>query len=128
MTALHDDDISDVLIKGSVALLLILSLSGLLLFSPRTGLGVLAGGIVGIANFLWMRSTLGRILCVQPTNSGRQAVLWFVVRMLVLAMVLCPLLVSGFFSPTGLLVGLSTIVVSIVALTFRGALRRGRLG
>lgn len=125
MTALHDDTISGDLIKGSVTLLLLFALSGAVLFSPRAGYGVLAGGILGIANFLWMRSTMRRILGVLPANPGRYAVLWFVTRMMVLGMILYLLLVSGFFSPTGLLVGLSIIVVTIVLLSFRGALHSG---
>lgn len=125
MTAPREDNLFGDLIKGSALLLLLFSLSGLLFFSPGTGFGVLAGGIIGIANFLWMRGTLRRILGVLPANPGRYAVLWFLVRMVVLGVILYLLLVSGFFSPTGLLVGLSIIVITIVALSFRGALRPG---
>lgn len=125
MTALHEENIFGDLIKGSVAFLLLCSLGGLLLFSPGTGCGVLAGGIIGIANFLWMHSTLRRILGILPASPGRYAVLWFLVRMLVLGVILYLLLLSGFCAPAGLLVGLSVIVVSIVALTLRGVLRTG---
>jgi hypothetical protein len=125
MTALDDDNISNDLVKGSMTILAVLALSGLLFFSPRTGLGVMAGGIIGIGNFLWMRRTIRKILGVLPANPGRQAVLWFVARMIVLGMILYLLLVSGFFSPTALLAGLSIIVATIVLLSFRGALRSG---
>lgn len=123
-TTLHEDHLAGALIRGSVLLLLVCSLSGLMLFSTKTGLGVLTGGIIGIANFLWMRSTLRRILGILPDNPGRYALLRFVARMAVLALVLYLVLVSGFCSPIALVAGLSVIVVTIVVLSLYDALHR----
>ncbi len=122
MTAIHEDNLFAAIIKSSVVLLLLLSLSGLAFFSPTTTLGILAGGAIGIVNFLWMRNILRRILGILPTNPGRYAVAWFVARMSVMALALYILLVSGYFSPFGLLAGLSIIVFTIIALTLYNAL------
>jgi hypothetical protein len=108
-----------------MALLLALSLSGVVLFSPSTGLSVLAGGILGIVHFLWLRSTLRAMLDVLPANPGRYAALRFVARMAVLGAILYLLLVSGSFSPLGLLAGLVITLITMVAFSFRAALRPG---
>jgi len=122
MTAIHEDNLFAAVIKSSVVLLLILSLSGLAFFSTKTALGVLAGGAIGIINFLWMRNILRRILGILPTNPGRYAVLWFVARMTAMAFALYLLLVSGYFSLFGLLAGLSIIVFTIMALALYNVL------
>jgi len=122
MTAIHEDNLIAAIIKSSVVLLLLLSLSGLAFFSTKTALGVLAGGAIGIVNFLWMRNILRRILGILPTNPGRYAVAWFVARMTVMAFALYILLVSDYFSPLGLLAGLSIIVFTIMALSLYNAL------
>lgn len=121
-TAIHEDNLFVAIIKGSVVLLLLFSLSGLAFFSTKTALGVLAGGAIGIVNFLWMRNILKRILGILPDNPGRYAVLRFVARMTVMAIVLYLLLVSGYFSQIGLLAGLSVIVITIMTLSIHGAL------
>jgi hypothetical protein len=122
-TAIHEDNLFAAIIKGGVVLLLLFSLSGLAFFSTKAALGVLAGGTLGIANFLWMRTTLKRILGILPANPGRYAVMWFVARMTVMAIALYLLLVSGYFSLTGLLTGLSVIVITITTLSIHSALR-----
>jgi hypothetical protein len=122
MTAIHEDNLFAAIIKGSVALLLLFSLSGLAFFSTKTALGVLAGGAIGIVNFLWMRNILKRLFGILPANPGRYAFMWFVARMTVMAIVLYLLLVSGYFSLTGLLAGLSVIVITIITLSTHGAL------
>jgi hypothetical protein len=122
MTAIHEDNLFAAIIKGSVVLLLLFSLSGLAFFSSKTALGIFAGGAIGIANFLWMRNMLRRILGILPANPGRHAAMGFVARMTVMAMVLYLLLVSGCFSLVGLLVGLSIIVITIMTLSIHGAL------
>lgn len=108
-----------------MALLLTLSLSGLVLFSSRTGLSVLAGGILGIVHFLWLRSTLRALLDALPANPGRYAALRFAARMAVLGAILYLLLVTGSLSPIGLLVGLVITLFTMIAFSFRSALHPG---
>ncbi|ABL00272.1 ATP synthase subunit I [Pelobacter propionicus] len=125
ITAAGEDISCGTPVRWSMALLLALSLSGVVLFSPSTGLSVLAGGILGIVHFLWLRSTLRAMLDVLPANPGRYAALRFVARMAVLGAILYLLLVSGSFSPLGLLAGLVITLITMVAFSFRAALRPG---
>lgn len=123
MTAIHEDNLFAAIIKGSIAFLLLFSLIGLIFFSTRTALSVLMGGFIGIANFIWMRNTLRRILGVLPSHPGRTAVFWFVARMSIMAVVLYLLMVSGLFSLIGLVAGLSVVVAAIMFFSFYFALR-----
>ena len=122
MAAIHEDKLVAAIIKGSLALLLVFTLLGLTLFSTKAALGVLAGGVIGIINFLWMRRILRRILGLLPGNPSQHAILWFVVRLSLVGIILYLLMVSGRFSLIGLLVGLSTIVITIMTLSIHNAL------
>ena len=125
MTAINEDNLFAVIIKGSLGLLLILTIAALVLFSGQTALGVLAGGIIAIANFLWMRNVLQRILGLLPVNAQRYAFMRYVARMTITGSALYFVLTSRWFSLTGVLTGLSIIVVNICTLSLYRALRTG---
>jgi hypothetical protein len=125
MTAINEENLFGVIIKGSLALLTVLTGAGFVLFSSKTGLGILAGGVIAIINFLWMRNVLQRILGLLPEKPNLYAQVRFVARISVTGFCLYLLIVSGWFSLAGLLVGLSIIVANIIALSIYGALRAG---
>lgn len=125
MTRINEDNLFAVIIKGSLALLALLSLGGFALFSVETGLGVLAGGIIAVVNFIWLRNVLQRILGLLPAKPMQYALLRFVARLSATALALYVIITSGWFSLAGLLVGLSVIVANIIALSIYGALRTG---
>lgn len=125
MTTINEDNLFAVIIKGSLGLLALLSVFGLALFSPRVGLGVLAGGIIAIINFVWMRNVLQRILGLLPARPNLYAQLRFVARITLTGLVLYVIITSGWFSLAGLIVGLSVIVANIIALSLYCALRTG---
>ena len=124
-TAINEDSLFAVIIKGSLALLAVLTLGSLALFSARAAGGVLAGGIIAIVNFLWMRSVLQRILGILPANPHRYALMRYIGRMTVTGLALYVVLTSGWFSLAGVMTGLSIIVVNILALSLYRALRTG---
>jgi hypothetical protein len=124
-TAINEDNLFAVIIKGSLALLAVLSAAGFILFSIKAGLGVLAGGIIAIVNFAWLRNMLQRILGLMPARPGLYAQLRFVARFAVTGLVLYVIITSGRFSLAGVLVGLSVIVANIIALSIYSALRTG---
>jgi hypothetical protein len=71
MAAINEDNLFAVIIKGSLGLLAVLTVGGLALFSGKVALGILAGGIIAIVNFLWMRNVLQRILdCYRSMHSA----------------------------------------------------------
>jgi hypothetical protein len=125
MTRINEDNLFSVIIKGSLALLAVLVIAGFAFFQVRTGLGILAGGIIAIVNFIWIRNVLQRILGLLPAKPNLYAQLRFVARITLTGVVLYAIITSGWFSLVGLVVGLSVIVANIIALSIYCALRTG---
>ena len=125
MMTINEDNLCAVIIKGSISLTVILGLAGWAIFSLPFGLGAAAGGCIAIVNFFWMRNVLQRILWQLPANAATYAQLRFVARLSVTAVLLYFILTSGWFSLAGLLVGLSVIVINIIALSLYSAMRAG---
>jgi hypothetical protein len=125
MTAINEDNLFAVIIKGSLGLLAVLSFAGFLFFNSKVGLGIVAGGSVAILNFLWMRNALQSILGLLPARPNLHAQVRFVARLSITGFCLYLIIVSGWVSLAGLLVGLSIIVANILALSLYGALRAG---
>lgn len=125
MTAINEETLCSVIIKRSLVLLAVLAIVAFSFFSVDVALGILAGGVFAIANFLWMGNTLQRILGLLPDNPVRYSLFRFLARMTVLGLVLYLTLTSGWFSTIGLVVGLSVIVANIIVLSFFCAHRAG---
>ena len=125
MTAINEDNLFAIIIKGSLALLAILTIAGFAIFSTKIGLGILAGGLIAVVNFIWMRNVLQRILGLLPAKPSLYAQMRFIARITVTGFVLYTLIISGWFSLAGLLVGLSVIVANIIALSLYCVLRTG---
>lgn len=125
MITINEDNIFAVIIKGSLGLVVFLSLAGWALFSLQAGLGALVGGSIAIANFLWIRNVLQRILWQLPAKASSYAQIRFLARLSLTGLLLYFIITSGWFSLAGLLVGLSVIVINIIALSIFSALRAG---
>ena len=125
MMTINEDNLFAVIIKGSLGLLLFLTLAGWGLFSVKVGLGALAGGCIAIVNFFWIRNVLQRILGQPPAKATMYAQFRFVARLSVTGFLLYFIITSGWFSLAGLFVGLSVIVINIIALSLYSALRAG---
>ncbi len=125
MAAINEDNLIAVVIKGSLGLLAVLVCVGFTLFNSKVGLGVLAGGVIAIVNFLWIRLVLQRILGLLPARPNLYAQIRFVGRLCITGLCLYLVIVSGWFSVAGLLVGLSVIVANIIALSLYSALCAG---
>lgn len=124
-TKIHEDNLFAVILKGSTLLLLILTVAGFAFFSIPAGLGVLAGGVLAILNFVWMRNVLQRILGLLPAKPQLYSQLRFIARITLTGVLLYFIITSGQFSLAGLLVGLSIIVLNIIALALYSAVRTG---
>lgn len=125
MTAIHEDNLFRVIIKGSLGLLALLSILGLTFYSTQMGLGILVGGIIAVVNFFWLRSALQGIIGLLPARPFAYSQFRFIARISVTGFVLYFVITSGLFSLTGILVGLSVIVVNIIAISLYSALRAG---
>jgi len=115
---INENNIVTVIAAGSLALLILLAVAGFVLCSSRFALSVLAGGLLAIANFYWLRSVLIRSFRLQSHEAPRFAVIRYMIRLTVLAVVLFFLLVYGKADVFGLLLGLSVLVINIIALSF----------
>ena len=125
MIAIKEDNLLATIIKGSLALLAILTIAGFSFFSTKIGLGILAGGLIAVVNFIWMRNVFQRILGLLPPKPSQYALMRFIARMTVMSVVFYLILTSGRFSLAGLFVGLSVIVANIIAHSLYRALRTG---
>jgi ATP synthase I chain len=125
MTAINEDNLFAVIIKGSLVLLAVLTFAGCALFSIKAGLGIIVGGTLAIINFLWLRIMIQQVLGLLPARPVLYAQQRFFIRIILTGIVLYAAITSGWCSVAGLLVGLSIIVINIVALSIYGALRAG---
>lgn len=123
--AINEDSLFAFIIKCSLALLSILTLSGFVLFSNKVGSGILAGGLIALLNFVWMRNMLQRIIYNAPANPERYAQVRFISRLSIIAFALYMIITSGIFSIAGTVVGLSIIVINLIGLSVYFSLRTG---
>jgi hypothetical protein len=114
---IHENNIFTVLTVGSLAVLALLAGAGLLFGSARFALSVLAGGFLAIANFYWLRSILLRAFRLSSQEAPRFTMLRYIVRLAVLAAAVYFLMVYGKADVFGLLLGLSVLVINIIALS-----------
>jgi hypothetical protein len=115
---IHEGNIITVLTVGSLSLLLVLIVSGLIFATPRFAASTLAGGLLAIANFYWLRSVLVRSLRLQVQEAPRFALFRFLARLFVMAVTVYLLLVICKADVFGLLLGLSVLVFNIMSLSF----------
>lgn len=125
MITINEDNLFAVIIKGSLGLLAFLTLAGWVFFSSKVSVGILAGGCIAIANFFWIRNVLQRVLGQLPARATIYAQLRFIARLTLTGLLLYFIITSGWFSLAGVLVGLSVIVINIIAISLYSALRAG---
>lgn len=78
-------------------------------------LGIIAGGLVSIANFMFMQHTLKKAFGTDcKRKSGKISIfLYYYFRVLILGIIIFILLKYQWVNPVGLTLGLSTVVVAI---------------
>lgn len=123
--SINEDNIVQCVMVGGLALSVVLALATALLVSPKFGISVFAGGLLAIANFLRMRSGLESLLRTQPTNASRSAVMKFLLRLAMMAVLLYVLIVLLHADIIGVLVGLSVIVINIFGFSIYLSTRKG---
>lgn len=125
MTGTSEENLFPNIIKGSTALLTVMALIAFLFFSAKTAYGVIAGGLIAVFNFIWMRKALEQILGILPESPVRHSFFRFVARISTTGFAIYLILRSQLVSLPGLLAGLSIIVVNIIALSIYRASRTG---
>jgi hypothetical protein len=109
--------------SGNWVILTTLGLASFFLMDDAFTLGVLLGGLVIIANFNLLARTVrgaftpnGMAAIHKPAIVGK-----YYLRLLALGLVIYILIHYGRIHPVGLVIGLSTVVISIVSLGIRDA-------
>lgn len=111
---ISESNITTVLIAASLILLAVLTFAGFFVGSLRFAGSILAGGLLAILNFCWLRSVLVRTLSLQPHNATRFVLVRYVARLAVLAVAVYALIVYCRADVFGLLIGLSVLVFNIM--------------
>lgn len=115
---INENNLFATVTKGSWALLALLALSGYLLRTPQFAAGIVAGGVLVLANFYWLRSILKRALSIEPNRASSYAQVRYLLRLLILGVIIYVLIVHAGVDVLGLFLGLSVVVVVITALSF----------
>jgi len=124
-TTINEDRLFAAVTAGSWVLVAVLSLAGYLFGSGRFAAGILAGGILAIGNFYWLKNTLRRVLQLQPRQAGSFAQFRYLLRLALVALVLYLLIVHTEIDIIGLILGLSVLVAVIMGLSLYMLLDKG---
>jgi hypothetical protein len=122
---IHEDNIFTLLIRGSLILLTILTLGGLLFGSVNFAGSVLIGGLLALTNFYWLRSILGRALQLNQKSAQQFTQLRYLLRLALLGLTMYLLIVYTRADIFGLLIGLSVLAFNIAALSIYMSTRKG---
>lgn len=114
-----------ILRKLNWLVLLLLSGLGYFIMSPFWTAGVILGGLVAIANFSVLQHTVRRAFSPEGIHQGAgfSIVGKYYLRLLALGVILYVLITRGWIDPVGLVVGLSTVILSIIGFGIHMILR-----
>jgi hypothetical protein len=102
---------------GSSILLVLLTACGLLFISNSFAIGVVAGGIAAIANSHWLYRILQHAMKLPAQRAVRFVQARYALRLAILAVLVSILIIYVKINVFGLLLGLSVLVISIIAVT-----------
>ena len=104
-------------------LLVVMTSAGGLLVSPYFAKGLLIGGLLANISFILLKKDITRVLSGPLTAAKGRFLLKYYLRLTVLALILFFLVMYKSIHLVGLLVGLSTVVISI-GIMVAGAARK----
>ncbi len=102
--------------RGNLAAFAVLTLAALLVAPPQSVVSLLVGGLIALVNFGLLERTVRRALLPRERGSAlRKVLIKYYLRFFATALVLFFLMRQGWVEPLGLLVGLSVVMLSILA-------------
>jgi len=122
---INDDNIVTVLNVGSWVLLAFLAVAGWFMVSRHFAAGVVAGGVLAIANFNWLCSIIKRALLLSAHRADSFARIRYVLRLAIVSIIIWIMIIRYGIDLIGLLVGLSVLVINIFALTIYRLISKG---
>ena len=104
-------------------ILLTLGLASFFLMGDAFTLGILLGGLLIIANFNLLAHTIRSAFTPNGMPAGNKPAIVgkYYLRLLALGLIIYVLIHYGRIDPVGLVIGLSTVVISIVSIGIRDA-------
>jgi hypothetical protein len=112
---INDENLPALLFRGGWILLLALVLVSLPFAHRSFTVGVLTGGLLSLANFTWLRSILARALNLEARQAARFAQLRYLFRLTLQGVAIYLLIAVWGVDVYGLLLGLSVLVLNIMA-------------
>ena len=125
MTENDESRLFPAIVRGSLLLVFVGAVAAMPVSGWETALGILAGGAIATANFIWQRSVLQRILGLAVEKPQSYLLVRYILRLAVTALLLYILIRYTVVSIFGLLIGLSAIVINITFLSIYFAVRKG---
>lgn len=126
MTLMDWDEVYFELKKRNWITLLVLSSASYFLFSSALTFGVIAGGFMVIINFSVFQHILCKAFSPENNNKAKKSKIFIkgFLRLLAMGIVLYFLIVSLCVHPIGLVIGLSTVVISIISFGISNAAKQ----
>lgn len=121
------EKLQNILRRVNWVVLLILSSFGYFVMSPFWTAGVVFGGLIAIANFGLLQHTVRRAFSPEGIHQGARFSIMgkSYLRLFALGVIIYVLITRGWIDPVGLVVGLSTVMVSIIGVAIHMLLRIG---
>lgn len=111
-----ESNILSIVYRISWLILAVMTIGSLIFASGEFAISVALGGLIALGNNFWLRSILERMLIQQPSNPKTYAIVRYILRLTITAIILLLLMKVG-INIFGLLTGLSILVISITAVS-----------
>lgn len=111
-----DNHILSIVYRISWLILAVMTIGSLIFASGEFAISVALGGLIALGNNFWLRSILERMLIQQPSNPKTYAIVRYILRLTITAIIFLLLIKIG-INIFGLLTGLSILVISITAVS-----------
>ena len=92
----------------------LMGMLGFILSSPYFAGGILSGGLLVSLNFYLLRKTLQKALTPPHLSATRSVLFKYYIRFTVSGIIIFVLIMKQYVDPLGLVLGLSTVVASIM--------------
>ena len=103
-------------------ILALLLLGSLPFGNLELSVGILAGGLVAIGGFLWMKRSLNRLM-EEPSGGAKfRYQFGYMIRLAALAVILALLITVAEVNTLGLIIGLSVVVINLFWMTIKRVL------
>ena len=103
-------------------ILALLLLGSLPFGNLEMSIGILAGGLVAIGGFLWMKRSLNRLMQEPDGGAKFRYQFGYMIRLAALAVILAVLIAVAKVNTPGLIIGLSVVVINLFWITIKRVL------